>query len=141
MTEIILQGNVLDIGSSISVGVEVMVYDGANWVEMRTPSKFINLNAVNIDHIAAVWTPTPNMKFRLLGGSISVSQAASVLFEDHVAGATVLRTPVISAGSSYSFQLGNTGIISFTTDNVLRATTNVPGCLLTGFLYGTEEAL
>jgi len=97
------------------------------------------LSAVSITTIATVWTPASGKKVNFLGGSISVSAAGSVLFEDNSAGAGnfVWRTPVLSADTPYYFVLPGTGFVLSAAGNVLRAT--LSGATITGTLFGTEE--
>ena len=94
---------------------------------------------VAIGSIATVWTPASGKKVRLVGGSISVSAAGNVLFEDNSAGASnfVFRTPKLLADTPYNFDLGGGKVLS-SADNVLKATLSTTGNL-TGTLYGTEE--
>lgn len=110
---------------------------GAIPVALRTPDKYTDLNAVAITTIATVWTPVAGKKFRLMGITISVSSACSVLFEDNTAGNTVFRTPQLAANSPYNVDLAN-GYLSATINNVLKATASTGTVTITGTLYGTE---
>lgn len=114
-------------------------YNGTSWDKVRVQSFRVDLNAVTITSIATVWTPTSGKKFRLMGGSFSISAPASVLFEDNSAGAGnfVWRTPKLAADSPYSFDLGN-GKVSAAIDQVLKATSSA-AATITGTLYGVEE--
>jgi hypothetical protein len=102
------------------------------------PDAFKGLNALAIGTIATVWTPASGKKFRITGGSISVSAAASVLFEDNAAGAGnfVFRTPKLLADTPYTFSLGD-GYTSVAADQVLKATSSA-AANVTGTLWGTE---
>jgi hypothetical protein len=71
-------------------------YNGTTWDRPRVPSAFKDMASVAITTIATVWTPAGGKKFRLMGGSFSVSGACSVLFEDNSAGTTIIRTPLLS---------------------------------------------
>jgi hypothetical protein len=73
-----------------------------------------------------------------MGGSISVSAATSVLFEDNAAGNIVIRTPKLFADTPYAFDLGN-GILSSGVNNVLTAAASGVAATMVGHLYGTEE--
>lgn len=119
------------------IGADSMGFNGATWDRVRIPSKLWDLNAISIGTIATVATPTIGKKLRLLGGSISVSAAASVLFEDNAAGTTVYRTPQLLAGTPYNFDLGN-GYPLAATNNVLKGTSSA-AATITGTLYGVEE--
>jgi hypothetical protein len=119
------------------IGANLLGWNGATWDRVRVQTFRVDVATVTINSIATVWTPTSGKKFRLLGGSISVSAAASVLFEDNAAAAFVFRTPKLLADTPYNFDLGN-GKLSATTNNVLKATGSA-NCTLVGTLYGTEE--
>ena len=121
------------------IGANLLGYNGATWDRVRVQAFRVDLNAVTITAIATLWTPTSGKKFRLMGGSISVSAASSVLFEDNSAGAGnfVWRTPKLSADTPYNFDLGN-GKLSATINNVLKGTASA-AATITGTLYGVEE--
>lgn len=101
------------------------------------PDTFKTLKAVAIGSIATVWTPASGKKVRLMGGSISVSADVSVLFEDNSAGTDVYQTPVLTADTPYSFDLGN-GVLLSAINRVLKATSS-GAANITGTLYGREE--
>lgn len=99
--------------------------------------------AVAVGSIATVWTPASGKKVRLQGGSISVSAAVSLLFEDNAAGADkfVFRIPTLEANKPYSLAaLGfpANGALLSVVDNVLKCTSS-GAANLTGTLYGKEE--
>jgi hypothetical protein len=116
---------------------EILISTGTKTEQCKVPNKVVNLNGVTITTIATVWTPASGLRFRLLGGSISVSAAVSVLFEDNTAGVTVLRTPKLVQDTPFNFDLGN-GVLSGAADRVLKATGSA-AATITGFLYGVEE--
>jgi len=97
-----------------------------------------DLNAVTITSITTVWTPASGKKFRLIGGSISVSAAMSVLFEDNSGGNTVFRTPKLLADTPYPLEVKDEGFLSAAANNVLKATGSAAGTI-TGTLWGAEE--
>lgn len=107
--------------------------------DLYTPDTFKDQSAVTITTIATVWTPASGKKIRIMGGSISVSAAVNVLFEDNSAGAAnfVWRTPKLLADTPYFFDLGNGKLLS-AINNVLKATSSA-AATLTGTLYGIEE--
>ena len=104
---------------------------------LLVPDTFKSQKAATITNIATVWTPASGKKVRLMGGTISVSAAVSVLFEDNSAGTDVFQTPALLADTPYSFDLGN-GKVLAANNNVLKATSSA-AATLTGTLYGTEE--
>ena len=120
-----------------SVGVCLLAWNGATWDRIRSPNIFKDLNAVAIGTITTVWTPASGKKFRLMGGTISVSAAGSVLFEDNAAATTIFRTPKLAADTPYTFDVPG-GKLSAAANNVLKATLSVAGNV-TGTLWGTEE--
>jgi hypothetical protein len=124
--------------ASASPSAPLQAYNGASWDRVRTPVKYYDLNAVAIGTISAVATPGSGKKIRLMGGSISVSNACSVLFEDNSAGHTVIRTPQLLANTPYAFDLGN-GVLLGNAGDVLTGTASVASTTITGHLYGVEE--
>jgi hypothetical protein len=104
-----------------------------------TCGKRADVSTVAVGSIATVLTPTSGMKFRLLGGDISVSTGASVLFEDnsHTTANFIYRSPALVAGTPFHFELGD-GFLSSTADNVLKATGSTT-TNLSGTLYYSEE--
>jgi hypothetical protein len=99
-----------------------------------------DLSAVAIGSIATVWTPASGKKVRLLGGTLSVSAAVNVLFEDNAAGAGAFlwRTPKLAVDTPYTFTVGAGGKVLAAANNVLKATSSA-AANVTGTLYGTEE--
>lgn len=121
------------------VGAWLVGYNGATGDLVRVQSIRKDLSAVAIGSITTVWTPASGKKVRLMGGSISVSAAASVLFEDNSAGnGTAWRTPKLLADTPYNFDLGN-GYLLGSANNVLKATSSA-SANITGTLYGVEES-
>lgn len=106
--------------------------------EVFMPDTFTDVNAVDATAIVTVWTPTSGKRIRLMGFSISVSAACSVLFEDNSAGAGnfVYRTPKLLADTPYMMDLGNGKVLS-AANHVLKATASA-GATITGTLYGVE---
>lgn len=114
-------------------------FNGATWDKIRIATISKDLSTVAIGSIATVWTPASGKKFRLMGGTISVSAAVSVLFEDNVASATIFRTPKLLADTPYDFVVnGGQGKLSAVANNVLKATSSGAANII-GTLYGTEE--
>ncbi len=101
------------------------------------PDKFKDLNAVAIGAGATVWTPAAGFRPRLMGGSISVSVASSVLFVNQSTGTTIWRTPQLPANTPYNWDMGN-GVLLGNPNDKIAATSSVAASV-TGTLYGTEE--
>lgn len=123
--------------TTVIVGSSLLGYNGASWDRLRTPAVYKALAGVAIGSIATVWTPAGGKKFRLMGGSISVSAAVSILFEDNAGGTTILQLPKLPADTPYNFDIGN-GLLSGAEDRVLKATSSA-AANCTGYLYGVEE--
>jgi hypothetical protein len=102
------------------------------------PLTFKGLSAVAIGSIATVWTPASGKRIRLVGGSISVSAAVNVLFEDNSGGNFVFRTPKLLVDTPYNFTLEGRGVLLSAVDNVLKATSS-SAANVTGTLWGVEE--
>lgn len=92
-----------------------------------------------IGSIATLYTPPAGKKFRLLGGYISVSGAANVLFEDNAAATAnfIFRVPALAVNTPFFFSLGN-GFLSAAADNVLKATSSA-AANITGTLFISIE--
>lgn len=138
---VITGGTVASVDSSDTaraLAVALFLYNGLTNEPIRNPNKFIDMSAVAIGSIATVWTPTSGKKFRLMGGIVSVSAAANVLFEDNAGGAFVFRLPKLLVDTPFAFTLGGNGFLSAAANNVLKATSSASASI-TGTLYGTEE--
>lgn len=100
--------------------------------------KLGDMSAITINSITTVLTPTTGKRFVLLGGTISVSADASVLFEDNTAATAnfIFRTPLLLAKMPYDFDIGRP-YVSQAVDNVLKATGSA-NCAITGMLYFVE---
>jgi hypothetical protein len=108
-------------------------------VAVTNQGKRVAVSAVTVTSITTVLTPSSGKKFRLLGGYISMSASASILFEDNAAGAGnfIFLTPLLGANVPFYFSLGN-GYLSAAADNVLKATSSAAGAA-TGTLFYSEE--
>ena len=111
-----------------------------NITEAFAPDKWYDAAGIAIGTIATVATPTTGKRLRLLGGSISVSAAVSVLFEDNAAGAAnfIRRTPKLVADTPYQLDFGPRGVLLSAANNVVKATGS-GAANLTGTLWGIEE--
>lgn len=108
-------------------------------IDVTTQGKLGDLSAVSLNSIATVLTPASGKKLRILGGYISVSADASVLFEDNSAATAnyVFRTPLLLAKTPFYFSLGS-GKLLAAADNVLKGTGSA-NCAITGVLFYSEE--
>jgi len=122
------------------VGIHGLVgWTGAAWENVRVPNVSKDLSTVTITTITTVWTPASGKKFRLMGGTFSVSAACSVLFEDNAAATTIFRTPKLAADTPYNFVVaGGQGVLSAAANNVLKATSSAAATII-GTLWGVEE--
>lgn len=124
--------------TSPMVGVCLLLWNGATWDRVRVANTYKPQSTVAIGTIATVWTPTSGKKFRLMGGSISVSAAGSILFEDNSAGnGTIYQSPKLAADTPFNFDIPG-GKLSAAANNVLKATGSTTMNLI-GTLWGTEE--
>lgn len=107
---------------------------------IRIPNVFKDVSTVAAGSIVTVWTPASGQKVRFMGGTVSVSAACSLLFEDNAAGAGnfLYRTPKLLADTPYTFDLGN-GRLLAAADNVLKVTSSAAANVI-GTLYGQENA-
>lgn len=125
------------IPNTIPFAAWLVGFNGVTGDLVRVQSFRVDMSAITITSITSVWVPSSGKRFRLMGGSFSVSAAVSVLFEDQVAGAFVWRTPKLLADTPYNFDLGN-GKLGANVGNILKATASA-AAVITGTLYGTEE--
>lgn len=122
------------------IGAANLVWDAgaAAWKRAHAPTIFKDMATVTITTITTIWTPTSGKKFRLLGGTFSVSAACSVLFEDNAGGTTIYRTPKLLADTPYNMDLGPLGKLSASVNNILKATSSAAATIV-GTVYGDEE--
>lgn len=124
--------------NTVPFGAWLVGFNGVTGDLVRVQSFRKDMSGVTITTINSVWVPTGGKRFRLMGGSFSVSAAVSVLFEDQTAGNFVWRTPKLLADTPYNFDLGN-GHLGASVGNILKATASA-AAVITGTLYGTEES-
>lgn len=98
-----------------------------------------DVSVVAVGSIATLITPTTGKRFVLLGGSFSLSAAASVLFEDNSAATAnfIYRTPVLAINTPYDFDISGRPFISQAVNNVLKATSS-GAANMTGTLFYAE---
>lgn len=108
-------------------------------IQVYSQGLIADLAAVDIGSIATVITPTSGKTLRLLGGLISLSADASVLFEDNASGAAnyVYRLPLLAAKTPCTFFIGNGKKLSGA-DRVLKATSSA-SATITGVLFYSNE--
>lgn len=115
------------------------LFNGQTLSVARSPSVFINLNAVAITGETTIWTPASGKRFRIMGYVLeSGTVGGNVLLKDNTGGSTILIVPFGAAnGVIPSPPMGN-GILSVAANNVLTATGSATQTL-SGYLFGTEE--
>lgn len=88
---------------------------------------------------AVVWTPASGKRFRLMGWSLGVSAAASVIFKEGAGNALIgVRTPVLAI-NGVDAQFGAwPGVLSAAADNVLKVDVSA-NATVTGYVWGFEE--
>lgn len=123
-----------------AVGAINLLWNGSEFVVARTVAKSGDVSAVAIGAIATVATPTTGKKARLLGGMISVSAAASVLFEDNAADSAnfICRTPKLLADTPFYFWIPDNPKLASAANNVIKATSSA-AANMTGTLWWAEE--
>lgn len=85
----------------------------------------------------AIWTPAAGNKFRLLGFSVSLSVAGSVIFKD---GSTeIARTGTLVANQAFQMPGLANGYVSTAANNALNMDVSASGTV-NGFVFGYEEA-
>lgn len=96
--------------------------------------KSIDANAITAGSPEAAWTPTAGKRFVLLGWSLSVSAAASVIFQD---GDTVLFRTHKAAVDTAIESPGDFRYASATKDRALKIDVSA-NATVSGFVYGYE---
>jgi hypothetical protein len=84
-----------------------------------------------------VWTPTAGTKFRLVGYSLGLSVAGSVILKEGAGRTEVIRTATLVAGDHETERLGE-GILSAAADNILKVDASASGTVH-GHVWGYEE--
>jgi hypothetical protein len=117
-------------------------FNGQSVSRLRSPGKFIPLNAVGIATETTIWTPAAGRKFRLMGYVLTSGTAAgNVVLKDNTAGTSLpIILPFSAVGQTIAVLppgMGN-GILSATAGNLLTAT-GVATQTLSGYLIGCEE--
>jgi len=120
-------------------GCQATQWNGQNISRVRTPNRFINLNAVSVTAEGTIWTPATGKKFRLMGYVLeSGTIGGNVLLKDNTAGATILIVPFGAANGVIQSQPMGNGILSAAANNVLTATGTATQTL-SGYVFGCEE--
>ncbi len=120
------------------LGVVPFAVNGtANAVPLRTPGRFVAINALAIAAETAIWTPAAGKSFRLMGYHLVSSVAGNIILRDALAGAIIAVIPSAANGAGQQVVLGN-GIVSALVNNALTAT-GPALATLSGIVYGTEE--
>lgn len=112
-----------------------------NWdrVRVATIVKDIASTAVTAGTPAAVWTPASGKKFRLLGWSLSLSVAGSIIFKYGAGNTTLFRTPAVAAAGITSNPPGfGNGTMPNAADDVLKVDVTASGNVA-GHVFGIEE--
>lgn len=103
----------------------------------NTPDVFVAINAISAASEVTLWTPASGKKFKLLGGIISYTGAASnVRLKDGNAGSTIFTLPNTLLSTPFQFNIPG-GITSGKINNTLRAIGTTLQ-FLNGTLYGKE---
>jgi hypothetical protein len=119
---------------------------------LRTPNKWKNASTAVAPATTDLWTPAGGTKFRVLGGTITMSgtiAAAAIrtltLIEETAAtviARAVLDIPILGGTLAYSFTLGPNGFLASTVDKKLQIVT-AGATYVTGadavMVWGTEE--
>jgi hypothetical protein len=119
-------------------GTYSTLFNGQAQSRVRSPGRFVSVNALSIATETTVWTPASGRRFRLMGYQLSSTGIQNIVLKDNTAGATILVIPGVTAGQlNFSPPMGN-GILSAAPNNVLTA--NAGGVnAISGFLFGCEE--
>ncbi len=112
-----------------------LVYNGATWDRLRTPSRFVTVDLASGTAETTVWTPAAGKKFRLMGLFLKAGAATKLTFKDGTGGAIIVVLDLDAAPNT--LYLGN-GILSAAANNVLTVTRSV-AATLAGMLIGCDE--
>lgn len=119
-----------------------MGYAGTNsWDRLRVANvvKDIASTAVTAGTPVTVWTPTAGKKFRLLGWSLSLSVAGSIIFKYGAGSVTLFRTPAVAAAGITDNPPGfGNGTMPNAANDVLKIDVTASGNVA-GFVFGMEE--
>lgn len=107
---------------------------------LRTPNKFVPINAAVINPEVAIWTPPAGKKFRLMGIYFAEGVlTGAITLRDGTGGTIIFRLPAITVNTPTLLLLPGNGILSSTAANPLTATGAGAGETLDGTVFGTEE--
>lgn len=127
------------IGLADSSGSVAQIFNGVTSERLRSPGKFITLNAVSVATEATIWTPATGKRFRLMGYQLSSGTVGgNVTLKDNTAGTTIMIVPFGAAAVPLTSPVFGNGIFSATANNVLTATGTATQTL-SGYLFGCEE--
>lgn len=125
----------------------MMGWTGAVWERFRMADRQWDINAQTIGTVRtaiAGAVASSGKKIRLMGGFVSFSVAASLLFEEGVGSGTgngvdYFRTPKLLADTPFAFVVnGGSGVLAGTADGIIQCTAGAAGAL-TGTLFGMEQ--
>jgi len=113
------------------------VFNGTSWEPERTPSRFVVATNLQETIPAAVWTPAPGTRFRLMGFSLTSSLAGQFNLRDGFGG-PILISLIFQAGVPYPpLDLGN-GIPSSAINTPLVLEGPGPVAAISGLFWGQE---
>ena len=112
-----------------------LVFNGATWDRLRTPSKFTTVNLAAGTAETTVWTPAAGKKFRLMGLVLTAGAACDIELRDNTGGPVIFYVALSAA--PLVLDLGN-GILSGAANRPLTVTRSV-STTLKGTLFGTED--
>src|SRR5215218_2863662 len=86
------------------VAVRVIPFSAGSGGYIRTPNALKNVaaTAITAGTPVGIWTPAAGKRYRVLGFSLSLSVAGSIIFKE--AGAEKFRTPLALAGQAVTFE-------------------------------------
>jgi hypothetical protein len=123
------------------LGVSGALYNGAGYDRPRTATVFkdITATAITAGTALTIWTPAASKKFRLMGWSISVSAAASLIFQYGATPTTMFRTELLAAaGVSQSAPNFGNGTMPGAANDALKLDVTA-NATVSGYCFGTEE--
>lgn len=115
-----------------------VLWNGATFDLPRVPNVVRGRNdaAVVAGTPQTIWTPAAGKKFRLMVAQLSLSVAGQIFLKD--SGTTILRSPQLQAGATWTVPPIGNGILSAAAGNVLQVDVSANGNV-GGFVAGTEE--
>jgi hypothetical protein len=113
-----------------------MLWNGSTWDRKRVASIVVPLSNIAVSTSpASIWTPSSGKKFRIMGGTVSLSASVTLAFQD---AGTTFAIFSMTSGTNLPLNFGENGYLSTAANNSLFALGGGSANLY-GTIFGTFE--